>query len=620
MKAPKPGDLLDNRYLIVRSLAAGGFGQTYIAEDTRRPGNPVCVVKHLVPASSDPKFLENATRLFLTEAQTLEKLGIHDQIPRLLAYFEEHQEFYLVQDWIDGFPLTHELLPGQRWPESKVCQMLQEVLSILQFVHSFGVIHRDIKPDNIIRRRQDNKLVLVDFGIVKQIRTQMLTPGQMNVNATIAIGTPGYMPTEQGRGNPRPNSDIYALGIIAIQSVTGLNPTQLQEDPQTGEIIWQPWAQISQELNTILDIMVRYHFKDRYQSATEALTALEPLITRFSLPSLNSVVTPSGQVIARSHPNQVSSSLDAVPVNEPSPTQVSISPIATPVNEPQVTPDSLVPSPVPVNEPSPTQVSISPIATPVNEPQVTPDSLVPSPVPVNELSPTQVSISPIATPVNEPQVTPDSLVPSPVPVNEPSPTQVSLPPVILVNEPQPTQISLPPVILVNEPQPTQVSRPPIATPVNEPQLTQASLQPPEKANSVVSYIDPSPSPKDLQLSYVYLLRQAAIFGSGSWLLVIFLTSMIGIIWLGTTFWLIILGCLIFGYFAKYIPQSDRSAIFGITVFSSAVTFLFWPRGILSSTQQSIQSVILVVFLLALFAGALAFILIILSGIFETYQE
>ncbi|MBD2450704.1 protein kinase [Nostoc sp. FACHB-152] len=552
MKAPKPGDLLDNRYLIVRSLAAGGFGQTYIAEDTRRPGNPVCVVKHLVPASSDPKFLENATRLFLTEAQTLEKLGIHDQIPRLLAYFEEHQEFYLVQDWIDGFPLTHELLPGQRWPESKVCQMLQEVLSILQFVHSFGVIHRDIKPDNIIRRRQDNKLVLVDFGIVKQIRTQMLTPGQMNVNATIAIGTPGYMPTEQGRGNPRPNSDIYALGIIAIQSVTGLNPTQLQEDPQTGEIIWQPWAQISQELNTILDIMVRYHFKDRYQSATEALTALEPLITRFSLPSLNSVVTPSGQVIARSHPNQVSSSLDAVPVNE--------------------------------------------------------------------LSPTQVSISPIATPVNEPQVTPDSLVPSPVPVNEPSPTQVSLPPVILVNEPQPTQISLPPVILVNEPQPTQVSRPPIATPVNEPQLTQASLQPPEKANSVVSYIDPSPSPKDLQLSYVYLLRQAAIFGSGSWLLVIFLTSMIGIIWLGTTFWLIILGCLIFGYFAKYIPQSDRSAIFGITVFSSAVTFLFWPRGILSSTQQSIQSVILVVFLLALFAGALAFILIILSGIFETYQE
>lgn len=162
------GQLLDQRYQVLKVLGNGGFGQTYIAKDTRRPGEALCVVKHLKPAISNSKSLENAKRAFYSEAITLEKLGSHDQIPQLLAYFEENQEFYLVQEFVDGHCLSTELLPNQRWNESQVIELLLEVLGILEFIHSQGVIHRDIKPDNIIRRQRDRKLVLVDFGAVKQ--------------------------------------------------------------------------------------------------------------------------------------------------------------------------------------------------------------------------------------------------------------------------------------------------------------------------------------------------------------------------------------------------------------------------------------------------------------------
>ncbi len=271
------GQLLDGRYQVVQVLGSGGFSKTYIALDNRRPGNPKCVVKHLNSANSDPQLLQTARRLFQVEAETLEKLGHHDQIPQLLAYFEADHEFYLVQELVEGHPLSAELLPGQSWQESQVVELLHQVLSILEVVHSYGVIHRDVKPDNLIRRQQDNKLVLVDFGTVKQIRTQLLSAsGQMS--ATIAIGTVGYMPTEQGQGKPRPNSDIYALGIIGIQALTGLNPLQFADNPETGEILWQHQVQVSKPLAAVLTKMVCYHFKDRYQSVTEALRSLQPLV------------------------------------------------------------------------------------------------------------------------------------------------------------------------------------------------------------------------------------------------------------------------------------------------------------------------------------------------------
>ena len=269
------GELLDSRYKVIQALRAGGFGHTYIAEDTRIPGNPQCIVKHLKPASPDPNLLPTARRLFLSEAETLARLGNHDQIPRLLAYFEANQEFYLVQELIEGHTLSQELIPGKKFNESYVIGLLESVLPVLEFIHKQDVIHRDIKPDNIIRRKHDGKLVLIDFGAVKQLRTSLSTSSQASV--TVSIGTPGYMATEQSQGKPRPNSDIYALGIICIQALTGLYPDQIREDLQTGELLWQEDVSASPGLVRVLTKMVRYHFKDRYQTATEVLQALKEL-------------------------------------------------------------------------------------------------------------------------------------------------------------------------------------------------------------------------------------------------------------------------------------------------------------------------------------------------------
>ena len=268
--------LLGGHYLVVENLEEGGLSQTYIAEDQHRPGCPKCAVKFLKPASDDAQFLPNVRRLFKQEAEILEKLGQHDQIPRLLAYFEENQQFYLVQELIDGHNLSKELARGQSWPESKVLKMLEDVLLILEFVHSYGVIHRDIKPSNLIRRQQDDRLVLIDFGAVKQVSAPGIGNNFLFSQKTIAIGTKGYMPTEQMRGKPRLNSDIYALGMIGIQALTGVYPIDLEEDAE-GEIIWQDMAEVSDGLAAIISQMTRYHFKDRYQSVTEVLQELQSL-------------------------------------------------------------------------------------------------------------------------------------------------------------------------------------------------------------------------------------------------------------------------------------------------------------------------------------------------------
>jgi serine/threonine protein kinase len=268
---------LDGRYKIIRKLSSGGFGETYIAEDTKRPGKPQCVVKQLRPASNSPKVWQLAKRLFVKEAEILERLGKHDQLPQLLAYFEEGSEFYLVEELISGRPLTQELPLVVPLSETKVIAILWELLPVLEFIHSQGVIHRDIKPDNIIRRESDGKLVLIDFGAVKEISAQV-AEGEEQSNLTVGIGTKGYMPNEQSAGSPKFNSDIYALGMIAIQGLTATHPSHLPENPRTGEVLWENKAEVSLDLAGILNKMVRYNYRDRYQSATEVLEALEPLI------------------------------------------------------------------------------------------------------------------------------------------------------------------------------------------------------------------------------------------------------------------------------------------------------------------------------------------------------
>ncbi|MEH2315413.1 MAG: protein kinase [Nostoc sp.] len=265
--------VLRNHYKIVGLLGSGGFGDTYLAEDLDLPNKPRCVVKHLKPKTSDTAVLPIARRLFEKEAEVLYRLGnLSKQIPKLFAHFEENGEFYLVQEFVDGRDLSTEIIPDQPWGEAQVVQLLQEILEVLVVVHQQNIIHRDIKPQNLMRRRKDSKIMLIDFGAVKEIEgLAQNTQGQ--VTSTIIIGSNGYMPNEQASSKPRLSSDIFAVGIVAIQALTGRIPQEFSEDAN-GEIIWRHWTNVSDRLADILTKMVRYNFSQRYQSAAEALEAL----------------------------------------------------------------------------------------------------------------------------------------------------------------------------------------------------------------------------------------------------------------------------------------------------------------------------------------------------------
>ncbi|WP_339381453.1 bifunctional serine/threonine-protein kinase/formylglycine-generating enzyme family protein [Brasilonema bromeliae] len=267
------GTVLRNCYKIVRLLGSGGFGDTYLAENLDLPGHPLCVVKHLKPRDPNPDVLQIARRLFESEALVLYKLGHeNNQIPRLFAHFEENGEFYLVQEYIEGSDLSSEVTVGKRWSEQEVTQLLREILEVLTVVHKQNIIHRDIKPQNLMRRREDRKIILIDFGAVKQISTLVNIQGQ--TSASVAIGTPGYAPNEQAAGYPKLSSDVHAVGMLAIFALTGIKPHELPRDPTNGEVVWRNWANVSERFADILTKMVRYHFSERYQSAAEALSAL----------------------------------------------------------------------------------------------------------------------------------------------------------------------------------------------------------------------------------------------------------------------------------------------------------------------------------------------------------
>lgn len=271
---------LATHYQIVRHLGGGGFGQTFLAKDTHLPGHPLCVVKKLQPTVKDSATLEIAKRLFEREAETLYRLGNHDQIPRLMANFEQDAEFYLVQEYIEGNPLDQELTPGKKMGETYAIALLQSILQVLAFVHQQKVIHRDIKPANLIRRSKDSKIILIDFGAVKEVSSQATKVVGGETSLTVAVGSPGYMPSEQQAFKPHFSSDVYAVGIVCLQALTGLPPKKLPKD-ESGEFqfpVITKIASFSSGLVEILDKMVRYDYRQRYETATEALEAVEQLI------------------------------------------------------------------------------------------------------------------------------------------------------------------------------------------------------------------------------------------------------------------------------------------------------------------------------------------------------
>ncbi|MBD2681835.1 MULTISPECIES: serine/threonine-protein kinase [Nostoc] len=260
---------LDRRYRILKVLNDREKAKTYLAEDINLPGKQF-VVKRLYLSTSNPQNLTILHRLLDNKLITLEQLGQeHDQIQKLVAYFEENEEFYLVQEFIPGLPLTDEILPAQPLREDQVITLLSEILEILVVVHSRGVIHQDIKPENIIRRDSDKKLVLVDFNTINEVST--------NFNSL------EYIPIEQVNGNLKYNSDIYALGIVAIAALLGLPTNEIshlrsQKNRLTGEIVWQNKdLKINKKLVKIINKMVRFDYRKRYQYATEVLDDLKKL-------------------------------------------------------------------------------------------------------------------------------------------------------------------------------------------------------------------------------------------------------------------------------------------------------------------------------------------------------
>lgn len=273
------GKILQERYQIVQSLGAGVFGQTYIAADIDCPENPKCVVKQLKVNSCQSSYLDYLRLRFLTETETLKHLGCHHQIPKLITCFEENERFYLIQEYIVGHALTAELPSNQQWGdlwnESEVVEFLKDVLGILEFVHSQGFIHCDIKPENIIRRASDGKLVLIDFGSIQPIDFSL--DAELPI-CQIPVTSLGYIPPEQFIGQTKPNSDLYALGMIAIQALTGITPLQLNLDPYTNEIIWRSEnTPVNDYLAAVLSRMIRYNFLERFQSAGDVLRVLQQI-------------------------------------------------------------------------------------------------------------------------------------------------------------------------------------------------------------------------------------------------------------------------------------------------------------------------------------------------------
>lgn len=268
--------LLRDRYRVLKPLGQGGFGATFLARDEILPGEPTCVIKQLRPSGTTPHVLQMARELFEREARTLGTIGNHPQLPRLLDYFEEQEQFYLVQEYISGSTLQQEVKLNGTYSEAGVKQFLSEILPLLQYIHEQKVIHRDIKPANLIRRTQDARMVLIDFGAVKNQVSQATTNQSGHTALTAyAIGTPGFAPPEQMAMRPVYASDIYALGVTSVYLLTGKTPKDLDYNPTTGEVMWEHLVQASDHLINVLRKMLEVSVRSRYQTAKEVLRALE---------------------------------------------------------------------------------------------------------------------------------------------------------------------------------------------------------------------------------------------------------------------------------------------------------------------------------------------------------
>nr|WP_254921478.1 SUMF1/EgtB/PvdO family nonheme iron enzyme [Nodularia sp. NIES-3585] len=278
--------VLTERYIPRSILGQGGFGRTFIATDQYKPSQPYCVIKQFLPQAQGTDSIERASQLFAQEAQRLEELGKHPQIPELMAYFIVDNRQYLVQEFVQGNTLQAELDNNGVFSEKQIRELLLEILEILEFVHSKQVIHRDIKPENIIRCSSNNKLFLVDFGAAKVVKQQ-----QRTATETI-IGSAEYCAPEQSMGKPFFISDLYSLGVTCLHLLTGISPFDLYS-PLEGEWVWRDYLNgnvVSDELGNILNKLAHPIAKHRFQSVADVKQQAERKSSKY--PSPPSIQTP----------------------------------------------------------------------------------------------------------------------------------------------------------------------------------------------------------------------------------------------------------------------------------------------------------------------------------------
>ncbi|WP_293134148.1 serine/threonine-protein kinase [Microcoleus sp. bin38.metabat.b11b12b14.051] len=268
------GQTIFGHYEITEHLKDTNYCHIYFAKDREKLNQDLRVVKRLKQPLSPPLTSQQAQDGLKAEAQILDDLK-HDQIPQLFTIGEDNSQFYLVQDYIEGHDLSQELKPSQRLSEGEVIRLLLEILVLVKFVHEKKIIHCDINPSNLIRRTSDSKLVLIDFGSAKRV-------GYLGSNSSnqVQASIPGYAPPEQKNGNPEFNSDIYAVGMIGMQALTGLSAGDIPKDPNMSLVMWPSGTKTSAKLKAIIEKMVHPSFRERYESADNVLQAL----TKLSLP------------------------------------------------------------------------------------------------------------------------------------------------------------------------------------------------------------------------------------------------------------------------------------------------------------------------------------------------
>ncbi|MEH2321365.1 serine/threonine-protein kinase [Nostoc sp.] len=274
------GTVLQNRYRIIQILGQGGFGRTYLAEDQRR-FNELCAIKELIPTATEALAWEKAQELFHREAAILYQIQ-HPQIPKFRERFEQDQRLFLVEDYVAGQTyrtlLAERIAVGQTFTEAEVLRLIVLLLPVLEHIHSRGIIHRDISPENIILRDSDAKPVLIDFGVVKELATRLRSPESAMPETT--VGKLGYSPSEQMQtGGAYPSSDLYGLAVSAIVLLTGKEPRELFDENQL-TWNWQRWVRVNPRFALVLNRMLNHIPSDRYQSAANVSQVLQSLVQR----------------------------------------------------------------------------------------------------------------------------------------------------------------------------------------------------------------------------------------------------------------------------------------------------------------------------------------------------